>query len=169
MRKRSLDMSGKLPLRSYTFSLAAIALLLLAACQTVPSIDEKRRQAMLEAIPFEPPGNYFVGRRYYKKDYKFWGFVRKPREMWAEAELVLLNEHTRLAPDRQQGELGKDNGFEYKLYGEFSGDTVYEPASNRFYPEFVLFDYDLVTTDPGPIFRTDAALDPSRRFIAEPY
>ncbi len=156
-------------LHSSMLASSVLALLLISACQTVPSIDDRRRQAMLEAIAVEPPGDYFIGRRYYKKDYKFWGFVRKPGEMWDMAKMVMLNEHTRLAPDRQQGKLGMDNGYEYKLYGEFSGDTVYEPASNRFFPEFVLFDYDLVTTDPGPIFRTKAALDPARRVIAEPF
>ena len=145
------------------------ALLLVAACQTLPGIDEQRRQAMIEAIRNEPPGDYYVGRRYYKKEYKFWGYVRRPGEMWSEAEMVMLNEHTRYAPDRQQGKLGMDNGFEYRLYGEFSGDIVYEPASNRFYPEFVLYDYDLLDTDPAPIFRTADALDPERRVIAEPY
>ncbi len=50
----------------------------------------------------------------------------------------MFNEQKVLAPDRQQGRLGTDNNFEYRLTGYFSGDTVYEPASDGFYPEFVL-------------------------------
>lgn len=150
-------------------AIVALVLLLAAGCQVAPSIDVRRRAAMIEAIKAEPPGDYYVGRRYYKKDYKFWGYVRRPGEMWDKARMVMLNEHTRYAPDRQQGRLGMDNGYEYRLYGEFSGDRVYEPASNRFFPEFVLHDYDLLTTDPGPIFQSREALDPSRRVIAEPY
>src|SRR6266704_2790138 len=49
---------------------------------------------------------------------------------------------------------GSDNNYEYKLYGNFSGDKVYEPASNRVYPEFILKDYEVISTNPPPIFKT---------------
>ena len=124
---------------------------------------------MNEAIKSEPAGNYFIGRRYYKMDYKFWGFVRKPGESWASAKLVMLNEQKKLAPDRERGTLGSDHGYEYKLFGYFSGETVYEPASNGFYPEFVLTGYELRSTSPPPIFRTSAANNPSTRVIGTPY
>ena len=96
------------------------------------------RAAMTAEIQAEAPGNYYIGRRYYKIDYKFWGYIRKPGQPWTTAKMVMLNENQRLAPDRESGTLGTDNGYEYKLYGSFSGETVYEPASNGFYPEFVL-------------------------------
>ena len=48
----------------------------------------------------------------------------------------MLNEKQKLAPDRAANSFGSDNNYEYKLYGQFSGDTVYEPASNGMYPEF---------------------------------
>ena len=35
-----------------------------------------------------------------------------------------------------------------------SGETVYEPASNGFYPEFVLKKYELISTNPAPILRS---------------
>ena len=82
----------------------------------------------------------------------------------------MLNEQTKLAPDRELGKLGYDNGYEYKLYGDFSGQTVYEPASNGFYPEFVLKGFELRSQTPPNIFTTPAvALDPSRRVIAKPF
>ncbi len=48
----------------------------------------------------------------------------------------MLNENKKLAPDREQINFGYDNNYEYKLYGHFSGEKVYEPASNGIYPEF---------------------------------
>ncbi|MDD5349757.1 MAG: hypothetical protein PHQ12_06060 [Chthoniobacteraceae bacterium] len=128
------------------------------------------RAAMNAEIQAEPPGDYYIARRYYKTDYKFWGYVRKPRQPWTTAKLVMLNENQKLAPDRDQGTLGIDNGYEYKLTGSFSGATIYEPASNGFYPEFVLKSYTLRNVDPAPIFTPQGpALDPNRRVIVSPY
>ncbi len=151
---------------------ACVASLFLAGCETDIGSGSRAadRAAMLAAIQNEPPGNYYIGRRYYKVDYKFWGYVRKPREPWTSAKLVMLNEQKRLAPDREVGPLGYDNGYEYKLYGDFSGDKVYEPASNDIYPEFVLTSYKLQSTQPGPIFTSmAAALDPARRMLVTPF
>ena len=146
------------------------ALILLAGCQTPQWRDaQAARQTMLTAIAAEPEGDYFIGRRFFKSDYKFWGYVRKPRQPWSEAQLVMLNEHSKLAPDREANTLGSDNGFEYRLQGKFSGDTVYEPASNVFYPEFVLRNYELASRAPGAIFRSSGCLDPELRIIAKPY
>jgi hypothetical protein len=127
------------------------------------------RQAMNDAIKNEPPGDYFIGRRYYKVDYKFWGFVRQPGQPWSTAKLVMMNEQTKLAPDREKGILGSDHGYEYKLYGHFSGETVYEPASNSFYPEFVLTGYELISTTPPPILTIPGSNDPTRRIIETPH
>jgi hypothetical protein len=66
----------------------------------------------------------------------------------------MLNEKQKLAPDRERVDIGSDNNYEYKLYGSFSGDKVYEPASNGIYPEFVLKGYQLVSTNPPPIFKS---------------
>lgn len=128
------------------------------------------RARMLAEIPNEPRGDYFIARRYYKSDYKFWGYIRRPGEPWSQAKMVMLNENTRLAPDRERGILGLDNGYEYQLAGYFSGETVYEPASNSFYPEFVLKGYELRSKSPAPIYlNVAAALDPARRTIQPPY
>jgi hypothetical protein len=140
-----------------------------AGCEAVDSPDKAARTAMLAAIPTEPEGDYFIARRYYKVDYKFWGWVRKPRQPWSMAKLVMLNEHQKLAPDREAGKLGSDNGAEYKLFGSFSGETVYEPASNGFYPEFLLKGYELISATPANVFKYKSALDPAARVILQPY
>ena len=150
--------------------LALASFLTLAGCAT-PEMKQKRaaREIMEDAIRREEPGNYFVGRRYYKVDYKFWGFVRKPGQQWNTSKLVMLNEQGKLAPDRELGKLGSDNNSEYKLYGDFSGQTVYEPASNGFYPEFTLKAYELRNVAPANIYKQPGATDPARRIIATPY
>jgi hypothetical protein len=139
------------------FLLAGIVLLcavLLSSCETMPQGIQQARVEMAQHIAAEPAGDYFIGRRYYKPDYKFWGYVRRPGQPWSTAELVMLNEKQKLAPDRERLDFGSDNNYEYKLYGNFSGDKVYEPASNGIYPEFVLKGYELISTNPPPIFRS---------------
>lgn len=150
--------------------LTLAALFPLAGCVT-PEMQQRKaaRQVMVDAIGQEEPGNYFIGRRYYKQDYKFWGFVRKPGQPWSAAKLVMMNEQGKLAPDRELGKLGSDNNSEYKLYGDFSGQTVYEPASNGFYPEFQLRAYELRNISPANIYKEPGATDPARRVIATPY
>lgn len=156
------------------FRLSLLALLAvlftLTGCQTAEWQGiQSARIAMEDSIKTEEPGNYFIGRRYYKKDYKFWGFVRSPGQPWSSAKLVMMNEQHHLAPDREQGQIGSDNNYEYKLYGEFSGETVYEPASNNTYPEFILRAAELRSVTPARIFREPGALDPARRIIPKPY
>src|SRR5213592_309475 len=126
----------------------------LSSCQTMPQGIQQARIEMAQRIAAEPAGDYFIGRRYYKPDYKVWGYVRRPGQPWSTAEMVMLNEKQKLAPDRERLEFGSDNNYEYKLYGYFTGDKVYEPASNGIYPEFVLKGYELISTTPPPIFRS---------------
>ena len=160
-------------MRFIRFASALILLPFFPGCVSTvgptPKQITQARAAMLEEIKAEPPGAYFVGRRYYKTEYKFWGFVRESGQPWSTAKLVMLNENQKLAPDRSGGKLGSDNNLEYKLHGHFSGDTVYEPASNGLYPEFVLKGYELRSTAPAPIYREAGATDPERRIIARPY
>jgi hypothetical protein len=125
-----------------------------ASCESIPSGIQEARVAMAQKIQSEPPGDYFIGRRYYKRDYKIWGYVRRPGQPWSSAKLVMLNEKKKLAPDREHLNFGEDNNYEYKLYGSFSGEKVYEPASNTIYPEFVLERYELLSTSPAPIFKS---------------
>lgn len=146
---------------------AALCGLILAGCETVDH-GAADRAAINEAIRAEQPGDYFVARRMYKKDYKVWGWVREPGKPWKSARLVMLNEQRKLAPDRQAGKIGSDHNTEYKLTGYFSGDTVYEPASNGFYPEFVLTGYEVITTTPRNIYQQKRQNDPAVRILQAP-
>ena len=155
--------------------LALLILLSIGGCQSLDGGGTRKttsaavRSAINASIAAEPKGAYYVGRRYYKLDYKFWGWVRKSGEPWSSAKLVMMNEQTRLIPDRQAGKMGSDNDYEYKLLGNYSGDTVYEPASNGFYPEFVLKGYELISDKPGYIYQQSGLTDPARHVIAKPY
>ncbi len=139
--------------------LFAPLLFILAGCATMGGGDPP--------VSSEPPGDYYIGRRVYQEDFKFWGYVRSPGQPWKTAKLVMLNEQQKLAPDRAIDKIGSDNNYEYKLYGHFSSDTVYEPASNRFYPEFVLTGYDLVSTTRSPIFQPMTV--PDHRTVGNPH
>ncbi|PYJ43298.1 MAG: hypothetical protein DME80_09220 [Verrucomicrobia bacterium] len=144
-------------MRAVQFGLAgslSLGTVFFGGCETVPQGIQQARIEMVQHIAAEPAGDYFIGRRYFKPDYKFWGYVRRPGQPWSTAELVMLNEKQKLAPDRERLDFGSDNNYEYKLYGIFSGDKVYEPASNGIYPEFVLKGYELISTNPPPIFKS---------------
>lgn len=133
--------------------------LFLAGCETPQKSGLLAAQvAQRQAILREAPGDFFVGRRYYNPNYKFWGYIRRPGEPWRSAQLVVLNEKQKLAPDREVNQFGVDNNCEYRLQGRFTGDRIYEPASNRFYPEFLLTGYDLTDHNPPSIFPAGAKL-----------
>ena len=156
---------------SATRVLAALSLtsLIFSGCQTAEmKATADTRAAMSASIAAEPPGDYYIGRRYFKQDYKFWGWVRSPGQPWSTAKLIMMNEQKTFAPDRAQNKLGSDNNYEYKLFGTFTGQTVYEPASNGFYPEFSLNRYELLSLTPPNIYRTPGATDPVRRIIVQP-
>lgn len=146
---------------------AALALLVLTGCETMDP-DGPARASMNDAIRMEQPGNYFIARRMYKRDYKMWGWVREPGKPWSTAKLVMLNEQKTLAPDRAAGKLGADNNYEYKLLGGFSGESVYEPASDTVYPEFVLTGAEVRSTTPPRIFSTKRQEDPAVRILLPP-
>lgn len=141
-------------------------LLPLTGCETTTTGGVS--PSIAAAIANEAPGNYYIGRRYYKKDYKMWGWVRKPGQPWKSSQLVMMNEDTKLAPDREAGTLGTDNNYEYRLEGRFTEGQVYEPASNRFYPEFVLTGYSVISTAAPNIFKDRRALDPKVRLLTPP-
>lgn len=143
-------------LRLFASASSAIATLFLAGCAGQPQGIQggPRSAAAAASIQSEAPGDYYIGRRYYNQNFKFWGYVRKPGQPWSTAQLVMMNEQQKLAPDREINKLGSDNNHEYRLQGGFSGEKVYEPASNGFYPEFVLQKYDLISAAPPPIFRS---------------
>ena len=140
--------------RALAFLPVGLLIFSLAGCESVPSGIQQSRNDLKQRIAAEPPGDYYIGRRYFKPDFKFWGYVRKPGQPWSTAQLIMLNEKHKLAPDRERLSFGSDNNTEYKLVGSFSGDKVYEPASNTVYPEFILQSYEVISTNPPPIFKS---------------
>jgi hypothetical protein len=158
--------------RLFFSALPLLAFLISSCAPPIPEGIQEARMHTAASIAAEPPGDYYIGRRYYKPDFKFWGYIRRPGQPWSTAQLVMMNEKQKLAPDRERVNFGFDNNYEYKLYGSFSGEKVYEPASNGIYPEFVLKSYELVSTHPTPIFRSQfggaASAATSRYTIEKP-
>lgn len=166
---RPIVLCGKSAMTCRPFLLLAVACsLLFQGCETTQSDTSARRAMLMESVRAETPGDYYIGRRFYKKVYKMWGWVRRPGQPWSEAQLVMLNEQRMLAPDRAQNNLGSDNDFEYRLNGYFSGEKVYEPASNTFYPEFVLTGAEIRSTAPLLIYETARQKDPEIRILKKP-
>lgn len=154
-------------IRILTLALCSLLSLFITGCETVDT-GASSRSAMNEAIRNEPPGNYFIGRRMYKKDYKVWGWVREPGKPWKTAKLVMINEQRKLVPDREANHLGFDNDYEYKLTGYFSGEQVYEPASNGFYPEFIFLGAEVRSMNPPNIYQTKRQAEPAVRILQPP-
>lgn len=119
-------------------------------------------------IAGEQTGPYFIGRRYHVHRTWFWGYLRRPREPWSKARLVVFNQSQKRAPDSypQVGPPGQhyafDQNFEYRIWGRFTGKTVYEPNSNQFLPEFLLTDYALLDSNPGWLFHPSDHYDQFR-------
>ena len=120
------------------------------------------------AIKSEPLGNYYIGRRYYVEKTRFWGYVRKPRQPWSQAKLVILEEWEKLAPDRypEDGKRNKrygfDNNYEYQLFGSFTGEKGYDPNSDKELPVFKLKDFKLANKSPGWLFSESDQYNPKR-------
>ena len=148
MTNRALRLAG-------TTHLFLAAFFLTNCGSPMPQGIQQSRNAAAANIQAEPPGDYYIGRRYFRiPQFKFWGYLRKPGQPWSTSQLVVFNEKEKLTPDREQLNFGFDNNYEYKIYGRFSGDTVYDAGSNGFYPEFILQKYELVSIRPPPIFKS---------------
>ena len=119
-------------------------------------------------IASEATGSFYYGRRYFVQKTRFWGYLREPRQPWSSAKLVIMRENRKTTPDRLPeggppgGRYGFDQNHEYKIWGNYTGRTVYEPNSNQFLPEFMLTQYELVDRQPGWLFRPDDQYDPLR-------
>ena len=129
-----------------------------------PQPSPEIRKGQIEA---EPRGDFYYGRRYYVQKTRFWGYLREPGKPARTAKLVIFNESRKRNPDRlpEAGpgrNYGFDNNYEYKIYGRYTGRTLYEPNSNLFLPEFLLTDYQLVSTNPGWLFSPADNYHPNR-------
>lgn len=119
-------------------------------------------------IAAEQTGPFYIGRRYHVNRTWFWGYLRKPRQSWSRAQLVVFNQSSKRAPDTlpQDGPPGAryayDNNYEYRIWGRYTGNDVYEPNSNQFLPEFLLTNYQVIDRNPGWIFSPQDHYDPHR-------
>ncbi len=117
------------------------------------TMEERKAQ-----IASEPTGSFYYGRRYFVEKTRFWGYLRKPGQSASSAKLVVFNESRKRNPDRlsEAGPVGQrygfDQNYQYKIYGHYTGQTVYEVNSNQFLPEFMLTSYQLVDKQPGWLF-----------------
>lgn len=131
-------------------------------------MDRKIFDERQARIAVEPVGDYWIGRRWWTRGTRFWGYVRRPRQQWSDAKLVMMYEGYKHTPDRLAEEAasgqahGFDHNYEYRIYGNFStGDPIYDPNSDLILPEFILRDYELISTNPGFLFRPDERYLPS--------
>jgi hypothetical protein len=149
---------------------------LLSACAD-PMIEQQlaNRRAI---IANEPRGDWYIGRRFYISKTQFWGYLRRPGQSWDDARLVMMNENSRHAPDRLQempmGEgnaHGFDHNHEYKIWGSFTGRTVYDPNSDLFLPEFMLTNWEPISSSPGWLFKPNERFNGSQllRFEKQNY
>lgn len=123
----------------------------------------KARDAQIAA---EPPGNYYIGRRWWTDGTRFWGYLREPGKPWSTAKLVIMNESITKQPDRvpEEGTLqvhGFDHNYEYRIWGSFTGQKIYDPNSNFVIPEFRLSKYELISQNPGFLFHPGEKYNPS--------
>lgn len=131
-----------------------------------PAVARRMMDERAAAIAAEPPGDYFVGRRYVVTHTRFWGYLRGPRQPWSTARLVAMNEDRVRVPDRlpEVGDFkvfGFDHNHEYVIRGRFTGRTVYDPNSNLELPEFQPTSFELRSPAPGFLFRPGEKLDRS--------
>ncbi|MBC7981138.1 MAG: hypothetical protein H7Y36_11295 [Armatimonadetes bacterium] len=128
-----------------------------------PTVEERN-----SSISNEPTGDFFYGRRYYVEKTRFWGYLRKPRQPANYAKLVIFKEDRKRSPDRlsENGPSGQrygfDHNFEYRIRGNYTGETAYDPNSNQFLPVFMLSGYEVVNPNPGWLFRPNDSYDPIR-------
>lgn len=153
--------------------LLPLLVLLLSGCES-PDIAAKI-EARRAAIAAEPPGDYFIGRRFHIDRTHFWGYVRRPREGWENAKLVVMNEKFKLTPDRMPEApmdggpaFGYDHNREYRLRGYYSGRRIYDPNSDLRIVEFVLQDWQLINPNAGWLFKPNEKFNGTTLLRSEP-
>ena len=75
-----------LGMRSLLFILTVVIVGVGSGCRTVaPEVVARDRGIMAE-----PAGDYWVGRRVAGERTRLWGVVRRPRQTWEQAQVVVL-------------------------------------------------------------------------------
>ncbi len=139
--------------------LLALSLSSLPLTQCNSTLKDQQAIAVREQIiSSEPKGNYYIGRRYHVPATRFWGYLRKPGTSWRDAQLVIMEESSKLVPDRypesdSTPSYASDDNYEYRIYGHYTGKKAYEPNSNLPLPVFKLTGYELIDKKPGWLFK----------------
>jgi len=163
-----------LPMAPFFLRLALLLSLLgLTSCGT--SRLQEQVNARKAAIAAEPPGDYYVGRRFRIDRTHFWGYLRKPRQSWDQAKLVVMNERVTRQPDRLLEEpadgnlaFGYDHNSEYRVWGSFTGRKVYDPNSDLSLDEFQPSRFQLIQAGPGWLFKPNERFNGNQLLRAEP-
>lgn len=138
--------------------LITLGVLTLCQCNTLRS-DCRAIAAREAEIARETPGDYYIGRRYYVPNTRFWGYVRKAGQSWRDARLVMMDESLVHTPDRgwepphPKATYSGDNNCEYVISGKFTGEDAYDPGSNQVLPVFRPSAFTLRDKDPGFLFK----------------
>lgn len=147
------------------------SIVLLSSCTISDSHLNELLAARASQIAAEPVGNSFIGRRFVLDERKFWGYVRRPRQDWAKAQLVIMSERSTKVPDRlpedpTPGDVGHgfDDNYEYRILGAYSGRKLYDPNSDMILPEFVPVRFELISKSPGWLFHPSEVRD-GQRFL----
>ena len=162
----------RLPAFRLTFLLPLLAVML-SSCES-PNIAAQL-EARRAAIAAEPPGDYYIGRRFHIDRTHFWGYVRRPRESWNTSKLVIMNEKMKTTPDRLPespegggNAFGFDHNHEYRLKGYYSGRRIYDPNSDLKLVEFVLQDWQPLNSSPGWLFKPNEKFNGNQLMRVEP-
>jgi len=145
-------------MRRFTFLLLALFLPLLPSCETTsgggPQVASRNA-----AILAEPQGDFWIGRRFFVDKVRFWGYMRRPGQLWDKAELVVMDESRLKTPDRLPEQPsdsglahGYDHNYEYRLTGGFSGRKVYDPNADMELPVFSPANFEVLNRTPGFLF-----------------
>ena len=138
------------------------ALPLLNSCETTGSsgddfVDNSPAvQARNAGILAEPRGDWFIGRRYFTQKVRYWGYIRRPGELWESARLVVMDENRGISqpdrlPEASAGGTahGYDHNYEYRIWGSFTGQMCYDPNSDRELPLFAARKFEVISNSPG--------------------
>ena len=105
----------------------------------------------------EPRGDWYIGRRYFTQKVRYWGYIRRPGELWESAKLVVMDENRGIHQPDRLPEIpagggpahGYDHNYEYRIWGSFTGQLCYDPNSDRELPLFAARKYEVISTSPG--------------------
>ena len=126
-------------------------------------------QARNAAILAEPRGDWYIGRRYFTNKVRYWGYLRKPGQLWNDAKLVIMDEVRGIRqPDRLPespaggGQAhGYDHNTEYRIWGSYTGVPVYDPNSDRELSSFAASRFEPVSRTPGFLFSPRERYNPN--------